>query len=132
MAEKTTRRDFVKTSVAAAGAAAIYHTNVHARVLGANDRINIGCIGLGGRGSGVMRRTIEIGKTSRPAQVVAVCDVYRRRLNKAKEFSQAEMATLDYNEVISRKTIDAVIIATPDHWHAPIAIEAMKAGKNVY
>ena len=52
MAEKTTRRDFVKTSVAAAGAAAIYHTNVHARVLGANDRINIGCIGLGGRGSG--------------------------------------------------------------------------------
>ncbi len=54
MAEKTTRRDFIKTGAAAAGAAAIYHTNVHARVLGANDRINIGCIGLGGRGSDVM------------------------------------------------------------------------------
>ena len=43
------RRDFVKTGIAAAGATAIYHTNVHARVLGANDRINIGCIGIGGR-----------------------------------------------------------------------------------
>ena len=133
MAEKTTRRDFVKTGMAAAGATAIYHTNVHARVLGANDRINIGCIGLGGRGSGVMRWAMEVGKNSRPAQVVAVCDVYRKRLNKAKEVSsQAELATLDYREVIDRKDIDAVIIATPDHWHAPIAIEAMKAGKDVY
>ena len=132
MAEKTTRRDFVKTSVAAAGAATIYHTNVHARILGANDRINIGCIGLGGRGSGDMRWAMEVGKNSRPAQVVAVCDVYRKRLNKAKESSQAELATLDYREVIARKDIDAVIIATPDHWHAPIAIEAMKAGKDVY
>ncbi|HKQ73688.1 MAG TPA: Gfo/Idh/MocA family oxidoreductase [Blastocatellia bacterium] len=132
MAEKTTRRDFVKTSVAAAGAAAIYHSNVHARVLGANDRINIGCIGLGGRGSGVMRWAIEVGNASRPAQVVAVCDVYRKRLNRAKEFSKAELATLDYREVIARKDVDAVIIATPDHWHAPIAIEAMKAGKDVY
>src|SRR5262245_55441015 len=131
MAEKTTRRDFVKASVAAS-AAAIYHTNVHARVLGANDRINIGCIGVGGRGSHVMRWAIETGKNSRPAQVVAVCDVYRKRLNKAQEFSKAEMATLDYHEVIARKDIDAVIIATPDHWHAPIAIEAMKAGKDVY
>src|SRR5262245_6501345 len=126
MAEKTKCRDFVKTSVAAAGAAAIYHTNVHARVLGANDRINIGCIGLGGRGSGDMRWAIEVGKASRPAQVVAVCDVYRKRVNRAKEFSKAELATLDYREVIARKDVDAVIIATPDHWHAPIAIEAMK------
>jgi predicted dehydrogenase len=132
MAEKTTRRDFVKTGIAAAGATAIYHTNVHARVLGANDRINIGCIGIGGRGSGDMRWAMEVGKNSRPAQVVAVCDVYQKRLNRAKDFSKAELATLDYREVIARKDVDAVIIATPDHWHAPIAIEAMKAGKDVY
>ena len=80
----------------------------------------------------MMRWAMEVGKNSRPAQVVAVCDVYRKRLNKAKESSQAELATLDYREVIARKDIDAVIIATPDHWHAPIAIEAMKAGKDVY
>jgi len=106
MAEKTTRRDFVKTSVAAAGAAAIYHTNVHARILGANDRVNIGCIGIGGRGSHDMQWAIDTGKKSSSAQVVAVCDVYRKRLNKAKEVSQAELATLDYREVIARKELE--------------------------
>jgi predicted dehydrogenase len=132
MSEKTTRRDFIKTSVAAAGAAAVYHRKVHASILGANDRINIGCIGVGGRGTDVMGWVMEVGKGNYPAQVIAVCDVYRKRLNKAKETSSAELATLDYREVIARKDIDAVIIATPDHWHAPIAIEAMKAGKDVY
>ncbi len=102
------------------------------RVLGANDRINIGCIGVGGRGSSVMRWAMRVGESSRPAQVVAVCDVYRKRLNRAKELSKAEFATLDYREVIARKDIDVVIIATPDHWHAPIAIAAMQAGKDVY
>jgi predicted dehydrogenase len=132
MSQKIARRDFVKTGVAAVGATAIYHTNVHARILGANDRINIGCIGLGGRGTSDMRWAIETGKNSRPAQVVAICDVYRKRLNRAKEISKAEFDTLDYREVLARKDVDAVIIATPDHWHAPIAIEAMKAGKDVY
>jgi predicted dehydrogenase len=132
MSDKSTRRTFVKTGIAAAGASAIYHRNVHARILGANDRINIGCIGLGGRGTSVMRETKKIGETTRPAQIVAVCDVYRKRLNRAKELSGAELATLDYREVIARKDIDAVIIATPDHWHAPMAIDAMKAGKDVY
>jgi predicted dehydrogenase len=132
MTDKTTRRDFVKTGAAAAGAAAVYHRNVHARILGANDRINLGCIGLGGRGTGVMRETIEIGKTTRPARIVAVCDVYGKRLNNAKQISNAELATMEYREVIARKDIDAVIIATPDHWHAPMAIDAMKAGKDVY
>ncbi len=131
MRDKTTRRDFVMTGVAAAGAA-VYHRNVNANILGSNDRVNIGCIGVGGRGFGVMEWAMDVGKTTRPAQIVAVCDVYRKRANKAKEASGAELATLDYREVIARKDIDAVIIATPDHWHAPIAIEAMKAGKDVY
>lgn len=102
------------------------------RILGANDRINIGCIGVGGRGTDVMQWAIKTGQTTRPADVIAVCDVYRKRLNKAKETSKADFATMDYREVIARKDIDAVIIATPDHWHAPIAIAAMQAGKDVY
>ncbi|MBL8168068.1 MAG: Gfo/Idh/MocA family oxidoreductase [Acidobacteria bacterium] len=129
---KTTRREFVKTGAKAAAAAAAFRYNVHAKILGANDRINIGCIGLGGRGSGVMRWAMQVGSSTRPAQIVAVCDVYRKRLNKAQEASKAEFATLDYREVVARKDVDAVIIATPDHWHAPIAIEAMKSGKDVY
>ncbi|MGE0104221.1 MAG: Gfo/Idh/MocA family protein [Blastocatellales bacterium] len=132
MTDRIARRDFVKTGLAAAGASVVLRNTVHARVVGANDRINIGVIGVGGRGTSVMRWAMEIGKTTRPAQIVAVCDTYQKRINRAKELSQAEMATLDYREVLSRKDIDAVIIATPDHWHAPIAIEAMKAGKDVY
>ncbi|MDX2033652.1 MAG: Gfo/Idh/MocA family oxidoreductase [Blastocatellia bacterium] len=131
MSKKTSRRDFVKTGAAAAGTAAIFHRNVHARIIGANDRINLGFIGVGGRGNSLLRDFTEAAKTQ-PAQIVAVCDVYRKRLNAAKQRTGAEFATLEFREVTSRKDIDAVVIATPDHWHAPMAIEAMKAGKDVY
>ncbi|MBS1786968.1 MAG: Gfo/Idh/MocA family oxidoreductase [Acidobacteria bacterium] len=137
MKEKTSRRDFVKTGVAAAGTAAVFHRNVHARILGANDRINLGFIGIGGRGNSLLREFSMAAKTT-PAQMVAVCDTYRKRLtnaqNNVEKLMQAkpEHATLDYREVIARKDIDAVVIATPDHWHAPIAIAAMQSGKDVY
>ncbi|HMV51299.1 MAG TPA: Gfo/Idh/MocA family oxidoreductase, partial [Blastocatellia bacterium] len=134
---KATRREFVKTGAAAAGAAAIYHRNVHAKILGANDRINLGFIGVGGRGRSLLgdfSRALE----TQPARILAVCDVYRKRLGQAQQRlaenkqPNAEFTTMDFHEVIARKDIDAVVIATPDHWHAPIAIEAMKAGKDVY
>jgi predicted dehydrogenase len=67
-----------------------------------------------------------------PVKITAVCDVYEKRKQLAQERAKAEFATLDYREVIARKDVDAVIIATPDHWHAPIAIAAMEAGKDVY
>ncbi len=126
------RRDFMKTGALAAGAAMTLRHNVQARILGANDRINVGVIGVGGRGTSVMKWAMEVGSTTRPAQIVAVCDVYRKRVNNAQSISKAEMATLDYRELLARKDIDAVVIATPDHWHAPIAIDAMRAGKDVY
>jgi predicted dehydrogenase len=135
---KIARREFVKTGAVAAGAAATFRYNVHAKIVGANDRINIASIGVGGRGTSVMRWAMEVGSTTRPAQVVAVCDVYQKRVNNAakivteKQGGAPALATLDYREIIARKDIDAVIIATPDHWHAPIAIEAMKSGKDVY
>jgi predicted dehydrogenase len=134
MSDKIARRRFVKAGLVAAGATAVYPRNahMHTRILGANERINVGIIGLGNRGSDLLRWVMDVGKTTRPAQVVAVCDVYRRRVNKAKEASGAQLATLDYREVLHRKEIDAVIIATPDHWHAQMAIEAMKAGKDIY
>jgi predicted dehydrogenase len=75
---------------------------------------------------------MEAGKTTHPNKIVAVCDTYQKRVNNAQKISGAELGTLDYREVLARKDIDAVIIATPDHWHAPIAIEAMRAGKDVY
>ncbi|MBO0719623.1 MAG: Gfo/Idh/MocA family oxidoreductase [Blastocatellia bacterium] len=134
MTNKIARRRFVKAGLVAAGATAVYPRDAHSnmRILGANDRINVGLVGVGGRGSFLLQWVAKVGKTTRPAQIVAVCDVYRKRVNRAKEASGAEMATLDYRELLHRQDIDVVVIATPDHWHAPIAIEAMKAGKDIY
>jgi predicted dehydrogenase len=132
MNDKLKRREFVKRSLTAAGAGVVLaNSNVHARVLGANDRISVGMIGVGGRGSDLMRWVLEIAKEKNNVQIVAVSDVYKKRLRVAQETAKAE-GHLDYRELLNRKDIDAVIIATPDHWHAPMAIEAMKAGKDVY
>ena len=132
MTDKLKRREFVKRSLTAAGAGVVLtNRNVHARVLGASDRVAVGIIGVGGRGSDLMRWVMEIAKAKDSAQIVAVSDVYRKRLRLAQEAANCQ-GHLDYRELIARKDIDAVIIATPDHWHAPIAIEALKAGKDVY
>ncbi len=101
------------------------------RVIGANDRINVGVVGVGGRGAYVGAHFAEVGKADNSCQVVAVCDVYQKRVTENKKALNCD-GTLDYNELIGRSDVDAVIVATPDHWHARIAIEAMKKGKDVY
>jgi predicted dehydrogenase len=101
------------------------------RVIGANDRINIGAIGVGGRGSYLAREFADIGERNNGCQIVAVCDVYRKRARENAEKRKCQ-STLDYREIINRPDIDAVLIATPDHWHAKIALEAMDHGKDVY
>lgn len=128
---KVDRRDFVKTGVSASVAAGVL-AGTGTRVFGANDRINLAVIGVGGRGSHLLQWAMETGqKPGTPAQVVAVSDVYAKRLRIAKEKAKCD-GYLDYREVLNRKDVDAVIIATPDHWHAPIAIAAMEHGKDVY
>jgi predicted dehydrogenase len=140
MSKKTSRRDFVKQSVTAAGVAATFGTApmyVKASVFGANDKMQLGFIGVGGRGSWLLRDFNNAAQTH-PLNIVAVCDTYKKRVTQASEMVTKSMGaapnlqTLDYREVIARKDIDAVVIATPDHWHAPIAIAAMQAGKDVY
>lgn len=97
-----------------------------------SNKVQVGMIGVGGRGSSLMRLAMEMEKDGAGIHVQAVCDVYEKRKRLAQELSKAAFATLDYREVIQRKDVDAVIVATPDHWHAAIAIEAMRAGKDVY
>jgi predicted dehydrogenase len=122
----------MKRSLTAAGAGVVLTSrNVHAKVIGAAERVAVGFIGVGGRGSDLLRWVMEITKAKDNAQIVAVSDVYRKRLRQAMETANCQ-GHLDYRELIARKDIDAVIVATPDHWHAPIAIEALKAGKDVY
>ena len=122
-----TRRDFFKSAAAGAGVLAASGRD---RVLGANDRINVGIIGVGGQGSSHLNALLKRSDDFR-CKVLAVCDVYRRRVNRAKA-QCGGAGYMDYREVLDRKDIDAVFIVTPDHWHSKISIEAMAAGKHVY
>lgn len=132
--QKINRRDFVKTALGAGVAmgALSRARPAFGRATGANDRINIAVIGVGGRGRGLVDWAMKTGQQeATPAQVVAVSDVYVKRMRAAQEYAKCN-GYLDYREIIERKDIDAVIIATPDHWHARMAIEAMEKGKDVY
>src|SRR5579875_2891986 len=129
------RRDFLRQAGALSAtlstAFAKSSSRSSGRVLGANDRINIGIIGCGDRGYGVSTVWAKIGKENNSCQVVAVADCYQRRVNKAKDYHRCD-GYLDYREVIARRDVDAVYIATADHWHAKVALDAMDQGKDVY
>ena len=125
-----TRRDFIKTStIAAAGAVALPAVS-YANVPGANDRIRFAVIGCGGMGTGHLGSLVKRSEAEN-IKVVAVSDVYQRRLTRAKGICQGD-GYADYRQLLERKDIDAVLIATPDHWHAKISMDAMDSGKHVY
>jgi len=131
MRKSVNRRDFVK-SAAGAGVTLTVLRSAKGKSASANDRINIGVIGVGGRGRALLDWAMKTGQQpENPAQVVAVSDVYGKRLRAAKEAAKCD-GYLDYRELLNRKDVDAVIIATPDHWHARMAIEALEHGKDVY
>lgn len=95
----------------------------------ANDHIQIALIGAGGQGQYDTRTALEVPGT----KLLAVADCYQGRLDHSKEmWGNDVFITRDYREILSRSDIDAVIIATPDHWHKQAAIDAMRAGKDVY
>jgi len=94
-----------------------------------SDKIRLGLIGAGGQGMGDTREALKIPGI----ELVAVADLYDGRLTRAKEIWGNQLfTTRDYREVLARSDIDAVVIATPDHWHMRISNDAMKAGKDVY
>jgi predicted dehydrogenase len=100
-----------------------------AKPVAANDHIQIALIGAGGQGMGDTATAIQVPGV----KLVAVADCYDGRLARSKEIWGSDIQTTrDYNEILARKDIDAVIIATPDHWHKQASIDAMKAGKDVY
>ncbi len=121
------RRTFLKTaSIALAG------TNL--RMFGqaptsANDHIQLALIGAGIQGQGDTKTALQVPGV----KLVAVADCYDGRLAHSKELWGKDITTTrDYREILARKDVDAVIIATPDHWHKQAAVDAMNAGKDVY
>jgi predicted dehydrogenase len=122
----STRRHFLRATAVTAGALPAL---AGAAPKSANDKIQFATIGIGGMGTGDTESAVATPGT----KLVAVCDIYQGRLERARERWGAELATTrDYREILARKDVDAIIIGTPDHWHARIAVEAMKAGKDVY
>jgi predicted dehydrogenase len=114
------RRDFA--------AAATLTAAGYRRASGANDRIKVGIIGLGNNGIGQHVRGLLTLKDK--VDIVAVCDIYKPRLDRGLSMTTAK-GYHDYHDLLADKSIDAVVISTPDHWHARMAIDAMRAGKDV-
>lgn len=124
------RREFASTSLAAGtvGVAGLTASAAE-RVAGANERIRLGFIGVGNRGDQVLDGFLQ----HKDCEVVAVCDIFAPYTEfAAKKAGSNPRQSRDYREVLDRKDVDAVVIGTPDHWHALMAIDACAAGKDVY
>ena len=127
--DRVSRRGMLQTSVAGAALLAAWPStrSEAAAFNSSSDRPILGAIGVGGRGTGVCRGAARFG------DFVAVCDVDSQHAARGKEVLGGKAdVTGDYRHVIEREDVDAVVIGTPDHWHAKIAAEALAAGKHVY
>ncbi len=128
------RREFIKTSAVGAAAVGLGALGVPApgSVLGANDRIHFAVIGVGGMGSGHVGQLMDLSKDPRlNIKLTAVCDVFDNRTERAKGICEGE-GYRDYRRLIEKAHVDAVVIATPDHWHAKISMDCLEAGLDVY
>jgi predicted dehydrogenase len=123
------RRNFLTASTTGVlGAAATLSASSSARIQGANNRVGVGLIGAGRQGLGVMRGHMRLDDVD----IVAVCDVYGPNLAKAAQAAPKAAQIKDFRQILDRRDIQAVIIGTPDHWHALMTVMACQAGKDVY
>jgi predicted dehydrogenase len=129
MTDEINRRDFIKRAAAVTAATSISMAGFSTdKVLGANDRIRLGVIGMGRQGTDNMQNFMKHG-----VEVAGVCDVFEPNLQKGLQAAGGKATTyMDFRKLLDDKTIDVIINATPDHWHALATVEACKAGKHVY
>ncbi len=146
---KVSRRGFIETAGAATGALAAAASFPHpavGAVKGANDKVNIAVLGPGGRAQEHLRILLKMkNKEQKPIDIIGLCDVWdgNKEVGRGLYYS-AEKCGLDYEgkdkdrvikdyrKILENKDVDVVLIATPDHWHAKMSIDAMEAGKDVY
>src|SRR5260370_30020842 len=120
-----TRRNFIKQAALGAAASLVYPPS---RVLGANDRVRVGMIGVGGRGQDLLKQVLKVPQ----AELVAIADVYTRRRDEAKQLAPGIQTLDDHRRLLERKDIDAVIVASPLHIHACHFVDSLAAGKTLY
>jgi len=130
VSEEINRRDFMKRATVTAVGAGLSLSALSARnVLGANEKVRVGVIGSGQMGIANMEAFLKHPQV----EIVAVCDVYQPNLNKGLKAAGGKAQTYkDFRRILDRQDIDAVLVATPDHWHALMSIMACQAGKDVY
>ncbi|UCE07341.1 MAG: Gfo/Idh/MocA family oxidoreductase [bacterium] len=137
MEKKYSRREFIKnastTSLGLSIGVSAFSSKSYSRIIGANDRVNFAVIGLHGRG----KEHIESIAACSNAMVTHICDVDSRELDKAtvlmnEKFGVSPKEEKDVRKLLELKDIDAITIATPEHWHTPMSIMALQAGKHVY
>src|SRR5467141_2480240 len=130
-----TRREFLDAlAVGAAGLAVGTTAKSYGQIMGSNDRLNFAVIGLNGRAYAHLS-ALKANKNA--ARIAYVCDVDSNILKKFADATQKEMGEApatdkDFRHILENKDVDAITIATPDHWNAPMAIAGLQAGKNVY
>ena len=130
-----TRREFMDAlAVGAAGLAVGTTAKSYGQILGSNDRLNFAVIGLNGRAYAHLS-ALKANRSA--ARISHVCDVDSNILKKFADSTQREMGEApvsdkDFRRILEQKDVDAITIATPDHWHTPMAIAGLQAGKHVY
>ena len=128
MSKSHNRREFLEQLGLASGLVLAGYTAT-AHGFAVNERLNIGCIGTGGRCQALMRALKEVPGV----RITAVCDIWDEHLEAGQKLADpGAVATKNHHELLARKDVDAVIIGTPDHHHVPITIDACAAGKDVY
>jgi predicted dehydrogenase len=130
-----TRRKFIRNSAGigiatSVGAILPSTAKSYSRILKANERVNMGVIGCGGMANAHMDALLEM-KSSDDIEIAAVCDIYEKRLNAAKEKTMGK-AVKSYLDILNDNDIDCVLIATPEHWHHRMILDAIDAGKHIY
>jgi GFO/IDH/MocA oxidoreductase family protein len=131
------RRDFLQTTVGAAGASLVPGASFLSgepipsatQAVAASDRVRFGIVGVGMEGSGLLSTAVQL----RGVECVAAADLYDGRHELAKEIAGKQIRTTRrYKELLDAKDIDAILIAVPDHWHKQVVVDAVSAGKDVY
>ena len=139
------RRDFIKTATASVAAASVFIASERAsvamtsartarRAIGANDRIRVGIVGVKGMGGGHLRNLVGPEMKADNVEVIAVCDLWETVRLKAQQTANLQDSAVftDYRRLLDDRNIDAVVVATPDHWHGRIGLDTLLAGKHLY